>query len=90
MLQIITPIFFDKLSHQLMITPYLINSKYLEKYNISYLNLILKKMDFKLDNLMYEINKKDFNIKNIDPIKYLLTYNYIIKTNKYNFNLLLL
>ena len=89
-LKLKTTIYFDKLSHQLLITPYLINSKYLEKYNISNLNLILKKMDFKLDNLMYEINKKDFNIKNIDPIKYLLTYNYIIKTNKYNFNLLLL
>ena len=68
-------IYFDELSHQLIITPYLISSKYIDQINynnnlIHLLNLISNE----IKNIWYEKNFENFNLSNIDPTNYLKVY----------------
>lgn len=72
---------FDELSHHLLITPYLLDSKYIKEIkNIKNLNSILNLIQKKINGIWY--NEKDYNnfkIRDIDPVNYLETYYSILK-----------
>lgn len=72
---------FDELSHHLLITPYLLDSKYIKEIkNIKNLNSILNLIQKKINGIWY--NEKDYNnfkIRDIDPVNYLETYSSILK-----------
>lgn len=81
-------IYFDDLSHLLLITPF-IKKKNKLNYKHTYL---LNSFNFHINNIWYD-NIDNFNLKNIDYIKFLNVYKYnlyLYSIIKYNFNLLLL
>jgi hypothetical protein len=69
------PIYFDELSHQLFITPYLLNSKYLSQLNkIKYIDKILQIIQYNIKNIWdYQLNLTENDVK-----EYLYLYNKLI------------
>jgi hypothetical protein len=69
------PNYFDELSHQLFITPYLLNSKYLSHFNkIKHLDKILQIIQYNIKNIWdYQLNLTDNDVK-----EYLHLYNNLI------------
>lgn len=68
---------FDKFTHNLLITPYLLNSdKFINEYTFEYTQHVLQLMNNNIDNI-FDIN--NINLRNIDPEQYLYFINHYIE-----------
>ena len=71
--------YFNSITHHLFITPYLIDSVYLKEIEyLENIDSILNVIGYLIDGIWYTDNGK-FNLKNIDPVKYLNICNKIIE-----------
>uniref|UniRef100_A0A6C0J6M7 Xrn1 N-terminal domain-containing protein n=1 Tax=viral metagenome TaxID=1070528 RepID=A0A6C0J6M7_9ZZZZ len=70
------PFYFNEMSHNLLITPYLQKTNYIDKAtDYKYIHNLLNILSYCIDGIWLDIdNIDDFKLKDIDPIEYLDYY----------------
>jgi hypothetical protein len=72
-------LYFDDFTHNIFITPYLLNSVYINNKD-SIIKNILNILNYQIEGLFYDENNLDkYNVRNINPDEYLIKINQLIK-----------
>jgi hypothetical protein len=78
--------YFTVLSHHLFITPYIFDTPLFNNLGIKYVDSLFNVIDKNIDGLWLDINNlKNFNLKKIDPHKFIILCNSMIKFYQDNY-----
>jgi hypothetical protein len=78
--------YFNPISHHLFITPYILDTKYFNNFNIKYIESLMNIISNKIEGIW--LDHKDiskFNLKKIDPIVFINLCNNLINFYQDNF-----
>jgi hypothetical protein len=79
-------IYFNSVSHHLFITPYILDSSHFNNLNLKYIDSLMNVVSNKINGIWLDYNNVDtFNLKKIDPYKYINICNELIKFYQDNF-----
>jgi hypothetical protein len=78
--------YFTVLSHHLFITPYIFDTPLFNNLGIKYIDSLFNVIDKNIDGLWLDINNlQNFNLKKIDPYKFIILCNSMIKFYQDNY-----